>query len=384
MSDRCRGCKAILPEKALIKYSDMPKSAQFFPDSSNVDEETGIDIVLKQCPYCGLVQAAGEPVYYYRDVIRATGVSKEMGEYRKKQYGEWVETYNLNNKRVVEIGAGCGEYMEYMESTKALVYGLEHLNVSIEKGRAAGHRMIEGFLEDESYTIEDGPFEGFYTMNFLEHIPNPSAFVRAIANNLTPDAVGIVEVPNFDMMMKKAMYSEFIQDHLSYFTKETLSDLLSRNGFEVMEIKTIWYDYIISAVVRKRSFYSVDEMVNRRSHLKTIVKEYLKDRNPVETAVWGAGHQALANLSLLDMKDKVSVVLDSADFKQDHFTPATHIPVVSPEVLKKGTIKTVIVMAGSYSDEIVDMIINQYPFMDFAIMREDHLEVKDEFKRRFA
>ena len=33
---------------------------------------------------------------------------------------------------------------------------------------------------------------------------------------------GIIEVPNFDMILKKKLYTEFIRDHIYYFTKEIL------------------------------------------------------------------------------------------------------------------------------------------------------------------
>ena len=377
MSDLCRNCKNNLPGDILLSYSNMPKSAQFFPTADEVGDESGIDIILRQCPYCGLVQASGTPVSYYRDVIRAVGVSSEMGDFRKKQYKEWVDKYNLNNRKVIERGCGRGEYMQYMERTGAQVYGLEHLHESVEKGRKDGHNIIEGFLEDESYVIEGGPYDGFYIMNFLEHIPDPAMFMRAIRNNLSDEAYGIVEVPNFDMMISNSLYSEFIQDHLSYFTIDTLETLLKQNGFEVIETKAVWYDYIISAVVRKRTRLCVDDMNGRQSMIKKQVKEYIDTRKKdgKTIAVWGAGHQALANLSLLDMAGGIECVLDSAKFKQNHYTPATHIPVVGPDKLKEGKIDYVIIMAGSYSDEIAGIIQREYPKVGYAIMRDDGLEI---------
>lgn len=376
MNITCRGCKSQIPDEILIKYSNMPKSAQHFPDASNVEKEQGVDILLRQCPYCGLVQAAGEPVSYFRDVIRSSSVSEEMYLFRVKQYREWVDKFGLANRKLIEIGAGSGEYMRCMEEAGTLVYGLEHRHEAVLLGQEAGHLMLEGFIENKDYQIPDGPFDGFYSMNFLEHIPDPSEFLKGIVNNLRENGIGLVEVPNFNMILKNNLYSEFIQDHLNYFTKETLCNLLERSGFDVISCVEIWYDYIISASVKKRRPLSVDGLRKEQENLYTQMQAYLeeKKREKKVVAVWGAGHQALANLSLLGMEDKVSFCLDSAGFKQNHYTPATHIPIVSPEFLQEGKVQAVIIMGASYSDEIKRIMEEKYPQIEKVIVRDHGVE----------
>ena len=61
----------------------------------------------------------------------------------------------------------------------------------------------------------------------------------------------MVEVPNFDMMIKHNLFSEFIGDHLFYFTRETLENTLKMNGFEIIDSAIVWHDYVISAHVKK-------------------------------------------------------------------------------------------------------------------------------------
>ena len=107
--------------------------------------------------------------------------------------------------------------------------------------------------------------------------------------------------------------------------------------------------------------------------MRRSVDEFLSEMEGrgLRTAVWGAGHQALADLSLLDMAGRVEVVLDSADFKQNKLTPATHIPIVSPSVLAEGAIGAVLVIAGSYSAEIVRLLAAQYPDVVRAVLEHD-------------
>ena len=55
-------------------------------------------------------------------------------------------------------------------------------------------------------------------MSYLEHLPDPNTVLQGISYNLNEDGIGLVEVPNFEMILEKNLYSEFIIDHLFYFT----------------------------------------------------------------------------------------------------------------------------------------------------------------------
>ena len=228
--------------------------------------------------------------------------------------------------------------------------------------------------------MNNAPFDAFYILNFLEHIPNPQIFLRGILNNLKNDAVGLVEVPNMDMILSEKLYSELIQDHLLYFTKDTLTRLLECNGFEVINSTTILNEYVLSVEVKKRVSTDIDGFIKSREILQAAVNSFFEkmEERGLKTAIWGAGHQALANMSLLNMKEHVTCVLDSAEFKQNKFTPATHLPILSPEVLSKKEIGAVLIMGGSYSQEIKNIVQQKYPQVICAIMKPDGVEMYDE------
>src|SRR4029453_3196123 len=81
----------------------------------------------------------------------------------------------------------------------------------------------------------------------------PNATLAGIHRHLADGGVGLVEVPNFDMMLRERQFAEFISNHLCYFTTSTLTTALSINGFEVLECSDEWHGYVLSAVVRKRA-----------------------------------------------------------------------------------------------------------------------------------
>lgn len=373
MKVRCRCCESEWLTEPVLKFDHMPKSAQHFPAENEIENEKGVDIRVYQCPYCGLMQLDGEPVPYFREVIRAVGISPAMRQFREEQYGRFLKKYNLKGKKLLEPGAGTGEYMEVMQAAGADAYGLEYAGASVQKASQKGLKVHRGFLETEDSRVPDGPYDGFYIMNFLEHIPFPNRFLKAVFHNLSADAAGLVEVPNVDMIIKENLFSEFISDHLMYFTEKTLCRLLEKNGFEVMECKSVWYNYIISAEVKKRGQLDTSGFYRQKERLTASLHAYLdeKEKEGKRVAVWGAGHQALAALALSGIEGKLSCVIDSAPFKQGYYTPATHIPVAAPQRLKQRDIEAVVIMAAGYSEEIAGILEKEYPWVEAAVLETD-------------
>lgn len=372
--DHCRVCGMELFSEPLLEWPNMPRAAQYLPEAQALATETGVDLVVRQCSGCGLVQLWGEPVPYYRDVIRAAGISSEMRAFRAQQFADFLEQYSLRGQRVLEVGCGRGEYLTIMQEVGAKAYGLEHLPESVVACRQQGLAVQEGFMEGADTRLPEAPFEAFFTLNFLEHQPTPKNFLRGIWHNLVPQGIGLVEVPNFDMMLRQRLFSEFTTDHLLYFTAETLATTLEVSGFEVLDSRVVWHDYILSAIVRKRTALDASEFARYPEKLKAQLNAYLAGFAPGEVAVWGAGHQAFAVLALAELGGKIRYVVDSAPFKQNRFTPATHLPIVPPQTLETDPVAAVIVMAAGYSDEVAATLRDRYPKVQVALLRDYGLQ----------
>jgi 2-polyprenyl-3-methyl-5-hydroxy-6-metoxy-1,4-benzoquinol methylase len=352
----------------------MPKAAQFLPTASELDTERGVDVEVCQCSGCGLVQLSNEPVPYFREVLRAAGGSEDMKAFRRGQFGEFVARYHLQGKRVLEVGCGRGDFLSLLAEQDIKALGLEASEAAVEACRSIGLDAEVGFIGDSQTPLKQGPFDAFVFIQFLEHLPDPGAALHGISANLKDGGIGLVEVPNFDMILELDLFSEFIPDHLFYFTRESLETVLSLHGFEVIECREVWQRYILSATVRKRRNLDLSRFHARQAQLKADLQDYAGRFSRL--AVWGAGHQALAVLSLADLAGSVSYVIDSAPFKQGRFTPATHIPIVPPDRLREDPVDAVVIMAASYSDEVAKILQGNFdPGIHIAILRDSGIQV---------
>lgn len=374
--DHCRLCDHPLFAAPLLVQHGMPAAAQGLPKASQLDADHGVRLELRQCAGCGTVQLNQEPVPYWRDVIRAAGISPEMQAFRRAQFGDWLEGHELQGRRVLEVGCGRGEYLSLLAEAGADAHGLEHLAASVATCRANGLQVEQGFIDGPAARLANAPFDGFAILNFLEHIPSAHLTLQGIAANLAEGATGLVEVPNFDMIVSAGLFAEFIPDHLYYFTRQSLTGLLERNGFEVLDCRTVWHDYVLSATVRKRRPLDLTPLVACQAALKASFDAFLARFAPGRVAIWGAGHQALAMISLMELAPHIHYVLDSAPFKQGCYTPASHLPIVAPERLADGEVDAVIVLAASYSDEVARLIQERHgQRYAVAVLRETDLMV---------
>lgn len=374
---RCIACGAPLWETPLLTLDNMPASAQHMPDAQGVKEDRGLTLDLCQCMGCGLVQFDCGPVDYYRDVIRAGGFSKTMVELRRYQYKHLIDSYHLEGKKFIEVGCGQGEFLKVLSEFPVEVHGIEHDPHLVELARAQGLDVTEGFTETEDTRFAGGLYDVFLSFNFLEHQPDPSTMLQAIYRNLEDDAMGLITVPSFEYIMDHNSYYELIRDHLAYYTFETLTPLLERNGFQVEECEVINRD-TLSVIVRKRPQMDTENLLECYVNLKREMETYMKylDAWDKKVAIWGASHQGFTLAATTKLGEKARYIIDSAPFKQGKFAPASHLPIVGPDHFHEHPVDAIIITAPGYTDEIAASIRQKFgTAVEIRAMRSNHLEM---------
>ena len=162
--NKCRVCGSAFFEEPLLKYENMPKAAQYLPDAASLHLDKGADLTVCQCSACGLVQLSNDPVPYFREVIRAAGISKEMTDFRAEQFDKFITTYGLHKKKIIEIGCGQGEYLSILENLNLDAHGLEYSKEAINRCQDKGLKVSQGFVDNSKYQLQDAPFDAFFIL----------------------------------------------------------------------------------------------------------------------------------------------------------------------------------------------------------------------------
>ncbi len=374
-SNKCHLCGKKLFPKPILQLKGMPKAAQYYPEKTEFSEDTGIPLNIRQCASCGLVQHNMKPVKYYKEVITAASLSEKSRLSRLNQMKEFVSRFGMHGKKVLDIGTGKGEMLDVLEEAGFKSAGIEAAFESVKIGKSAGRNMIHRYIGDRG-KIKGAPYDAFISLNYLEHLPEPSNIIRNIYKNTTASAVGFVTVPNLEYLLKTRCFYEFVADHISYFTKKTLTYAFEANGFDVIECQIINEENDIAVTVKKKEAlnlsaqYSDVETLIR--DLQRIIAAY-KSKNK-KVAVWGAGHRTLALLSLTKASD-IEYIIDSAKFKQGKYSPIMHTKIMPPDYLKEKKVDIVIVMVpGLYSSEVLKTLNNMNLGIDTAVLKDNKIE----------
>lgn len=379
MRKKCIVCGADL--MAIYKCKNIPASAQMLPLKEELQQDSPVNIDLCQCSGCGLVQYNCEPVPYYKDATRAGERSKALIKLRQQQYSLLIEKFNLQGKKILEVGAGKGGFLKTLqEMTEYGVqgYGIENNPAFVKYAKDEhGVELMQGFLSDSEYKIPQGPFDAFVTFAYPARLIEPNEMFRCVYNNLTPNGVGFVMVPSWEHLCVPGGFYDITTDHIAYYSKETLNFLMEKNGFEVIENGEAVGTYVY-AIVRKRILQDMtmvwSDVEPVAESVRAFVDRYTQDNKKI--AAWCAGHYAFTVLSVADVGEKISYLIDNAKFKQGHYAPASHVPIVGPEYFAKEPVDTIIILGPIYIDEIMKEIKEKCSSdVSIAVMNRDGIRI---------
>jgi 2-polyprenyl-3-methyl-5-hydroxy-6-metoxy-1,4-benzoquinol methylase len=154
---------------------------------------------------------------------------------------------------LLDIGCGNGALLGRAKHLGFLCVGIEICSGLARQVRSQLDCQVhEQFFRD--LRISDSRFEVVTMYDLLEHLGDPISDVKEVFRILKPGGVFFVLTPNdgallrrisrmiyrlsfhsFDEPMRRLYYP----DHLSYFTAQSLSDLLRRVGFELVSLESV-------------------------------------------------------------------------------------------------------------------------------------------------
>ena len=309
--------------------------------------EKKVLISLYGCRNCQFVFNANfdiSKIVYSSNYDNTQENSKYIQVYLLKLAKRIVKKYNLKDKKVVEIGCGKGYFLKTLydlgvKNIKGFDPTYIDYNVDIDK------LIVKDFFRGET---EKADF--IICRHVLEHVPTPRDFIYLIEKCLTEDGTMYFEFPDLDWIIKNKAFFDFFHEHRSYFTKKSASVLFNSFGFQ-----DIVFNYGLGGQ------YFQLEISRGIGQITRFIKEKMADYkrtadNLDNFAVWGAGAKGLVFLNRMNIsRDKCKYIIDINPNKQGKFVAITGQEIVSPEILGKEKIDTILIMNPIYGEEIKKM-----------------------------
>jgi SAM-dependent methyltransferase len=177
-----------------------------------------------------------------------------------------------SRRRLLDIGSGPGFFLKTAKTRGWRVLGIEPSRQAAAHARALGIEVVEGFFNADT-APGLGRFDAIHMNNVLEHIPDPITLIGLARDLIAPGGLICVNVPNdFSPFQLAASRAENTREwwlapphHLNYFDFTSLSALLERLGFDIIERTT---SFPMEAFVMMGDNYIEDPTLGRACHNK--------------------------------------------------------------------------------------------------------------------
>lgn len=210
---------------------------------------------IAKCRSCGLViqdvkWASKEIERYYNDEYHKTNsLDAERELPPEEHFNNRIKTiqpivdeihrFLRPGMKVLEIGCGAGELLHSIKPHVGEVVGIEMSKRFVDfMNKNLG---IEAYTEDvNKMDFGTRKFDFIILIATLDHLPNPSETLKTIKRIISETGIIYIELPNLNEALNiylpeesRKAYNKFFwhKAHFFYFTRETLTRLMEKAGF---------------------------------------------------------------------------------------------------------------------------------------------------------
>ena len=327
------------------------------------DNEYLHDMVFGFCQDCGVVQLI-DPVPAKELMPRVDWISYNEPEAHLDQ----LATDIRNLPGITADSTACGITFK----DDSLLARMERLGVNntwrIDPSRdlaitqaGVGVETIQDKLTLETASRiagERGLADVVIVRHILEHAHDTASFIDAVKTLVKPSGYIVFEVPDCTKSLESCDYSCPWEEHVLYFTPETLKRGLAMSEMPMVAYASYAYsleDSLVAIVrpsVESQAVESVGgvtpeeqeriatyaaTLAQHQEKLQSYFSQYRKDGGKV--ALLGAGHLACTFINLLGLKEHIEFIVDDNSNKRGLFLPGSGLPIVGAEALISEDIK---------------------------------------------
>jgi SAM-dependent methyltransferase len=372
MNRTCPVCQSSAT-KAFFDLPSVPVSIGVqWPTAAEATNCSKGDIRLTFCTDCGFIWNRNfdlAKLEYSQRYDNSLDFSPVFQTYARTLAERLVNTYELRNKEVVELGCGKGHFLTLLcEAGNNRGYGFDpsYEGDRIQSPAAERITYVTDFY-GEKYSAHQGDL--VCCRHVFEHIPDPSAFLSMVRRTIGDRRSTVVyfEVPNVRFILDRLSVWDIIYEHCNYFSRESLAAVFQRCGFEILRLEETYDSQFLSLDARPGDEQTppitdlaglharVDDFSNQVSRRSSAWHSRLDDwrQHGRRAALWGGGAKAVSFLNMLKIADSfIPLVVDINPHKQGRYLPGTGQKLVPPEALKEFRPDYVVLMNSIYRAEV--------------------------------
>lgn len=206
---------------------------------------------IMQCPACGFVFTDSSQIQHperlYDEAYFTGGHRDGYNDYQassevlRREFDEVVrilEQYVPAGATLLEVGCAYGYFLDQAQATFRCV-GIEVAEAAAAACRRRGHDVRTGTVTRQS--LQDiGPLDAVVMLDVIEHLDQPRSALMLLREVMKPGATVLISTGDVSSLMARLMRSRWRlmtpPQHLSYFSRDSITQLLESCGLQVREI----------------------------------------------------------------------------------------------------------------------------------------------------
>ncbi len=382
----CRFCGSEL-EHTVVDLGVSPLVQSFLTLEQLNQMEPFYPLRVFVCENCFLVQLREfvAPENIFGDYLYFASYSDTWLAHAKRYTDEMVRRFAIDgNSLVVEIASNDGYLLQYFVEKRVPVLGVEPAAnvaaVAVQKGIPSLVKFFSSATARELVAAEKRA-DLLLGNNVLAHVPDINDFVDGMKILLKPQGLITMEFPHLMRLMEENQFDTIYHEHFSYFSFLTVEKIFAAHGltlFDVEELPTHGGSLRIFArhtednskpvgarvtelrareesrgYARLETYARFAEQVNetKRKLLEFLIQA---KRDGKKIAAYGAAAKGNTLLNYCAIRtDFLDYTVDRSPHKQGRFLPGSHIPVYSPDQIRKTRPDYLLILPWNLKDEII-------------------------------
>ena len=171
--------------------------------------------------------------------------------YTLKKKLRLINSFNTEQKNLLDIGAGTGDFLNTAKKNNWQVRGVEPSKTARD---LAAEKGIQ--LEDNIYNFSDEKFDVITLWHVLEHITDLDEYITQIKKLLSPKGILIIAVPNFksyDAKHYKQFWAAYdVPRHVWHFSQKSISLIFKEFNFKLSKILPMKFDSFYVSILSEK------------------------------------------------------------------------------------------------------------------------------------
>ena len=388
---KCRHCATELTH-AFLDLGFAPPSNAYLSEAALRAPEKHFPLKLFVCHTCGLVQTedyARADELFSPDYAYFSSVSQSWLAHARAYAQKVTSRLQLRaDSLVIEVASNDGYLLRNFVAAGIPCLAIEPTASTAQAAEALGIPVLREFFGEalgRRLAREGKQADLIAGNNVYAHVPDINDFTAGLKAALKPGGTITLEFPHLLRLIEQVQFDTVYHEHFSYLSLSTVTRIFAAAGLRVFDVELLPTHggslraygchaddprsdtAPVTVALEEERRHGLDQYTGgaycgfqaRANEVKDGLLTFLLEQKRLgrKVAAYGAAAKGNTLLNYAGVRpDLLPYVCDAAPSKQGRYLPGSHLPILSPDVLREQRPDIVLILPWNIADEVIQQL----------------------------